>query len=134
MLTITKEFVFHAAHRLYRGDYSPEQNFQTYGRCSKLHGHSYRLQVTVGGPVGPDGMIIDFCVLKSIVHDTVLSRFEHSYLNDLEEFRDRVPTVENMIGSVHRLLAPAIHERGLKMVAITIYETPTSWATLTCEV
>jgi 6-pyruvoyltetrahydropterin/6-carboxytetrahydropterin synthase len=134
MLTITKEFVFHAAHRLYRDDLSPEQNFQIYGKCSKLHGHSYRLQVTIGGPVGPSGMIIDFCELKSILLDAVLARYEHSYLNDLEEFRGRVPTVENMISSVHELLTPPIRERGLKIVSIIIYETPTSWATLSCEV
>lgn len=131
MLTITKEFVFHAAHRLYSSSLSQEENSSIYGKCSKLHGHTYRLQVSVGGDLNEHGMIIDFHDLKEIVKETIIDRYEHSFLNDLEEYRERVPTVENMVHFIFSTLDDRLQKRQLSLTAVTLYETPTSWATLT---
>ena len=130
MLTITKEFVFNAAHRLYRNDLSPEKNLETYGQCCKLHGHTYRLQVAVTGDVGENGMILDFGLLKRIVNDVIISRYEHVFLNDLEEYRDVPPTVENMLVHIFRVLEKRLNEINILVVSATLYETPTSWATI----
>ena len=70
---VGKEFVFHAAHKL--TDYN--------GKCENLHGHSYRLSVAVEGPVEDNGMVMDFADIGRIVQEKVLSRLDHSYLNDL---------------------------------------------------
>jgi 6-pyruvoyltetrahydropterin/6-carboxytetrahydropterin synthase len=70
---IGKEFVFHAAHKL--TDYN--------GKCENLHGHSYRLSVAVEGSVEDDGMVMDFADISRIVQEKVISRLDHSYLNDL---------------------------------------------------
>lgn len=131
MLTITKEFVFHAAHRLYLPSLSEEENLSLYGKCSKLHGHTYRLQVSVSGELNEYGMIIDFHDLKKIVTETIIDRYEHSFLNDLEEYQDRVPTVENMVGYIFAVLEDRLQKMQLTLAAVTVYETPTSWATLT---
>lgn len=58
MLTITKEFSFHAAHRLHLRTLSAADNLSIYGNCSRLHGHTYRLQVTLAGRPDETGMIL----------------------------------------------------------------------------
>lgn len=72
-MIVGKEFVFHAAHNLAGYD----------GKCERLHGHSYRLRVEVEGPVGADGMVMDFADLGRVVEKRVISVLDHSYLNDL---------------------------------------------------
>jgi 6-pyruvoyltetrahydropterin/6-carboxytetrahydropterin synthase len=67
-------FDFEAAHRL---PHHP-------GKCRELHGHSYRLVVTVERPVAGDtGMAIDFADLKQVVKRDVVDRLDHTYVNDL---------------------------------------------------
>lgn len=133
MLTITKEFVFHAAHRLCRHGLTPEKNREIFGKCAKLHGHTYRLQVSVTGKLNANGMIIDFSDLKRIVRDEIVNRYEHEYLNELEEFRNIPPTVENMINHMFGVLDRRLNQMDLNTVSMTLYETPTSWATISRE-
>ncbi len=76
-------FDFEAAHRL------PNHP----GKCRELHGHSYRLLVTVDRPVAPaSGIAIDFSDLKQIVNREIVERLDHKYINDLIEN----PTAEVM--------------------------------------
>jgi 6-pyruvoyltetrahydropterin/6-carboxytetrahydropterin synthase len=74
---IRKQFRFEAAHVL---PHHP-------GKCSRLHGHSYRVDVVVGGPLlseGPaQGMILDFDEISAVVKPSVIERLDHSSLNDL---------------------------------------------------
>ena len=87
MITVTKRFSFEACHHLpyYKG------------ACHNIHGHSYKLDVTVGGEVIEDknnekcGMIIDFKDLKEIVN-RVVNHLDHSNLNEYFEN----PTAENI--------------------------------------
>ena len=133
MLTITKEFLFDAAHKLWRHDVSPEENLKIYGNCAKLHGHTYRLQITIKGPVKEDGMILNFTELKAIVTGKVISRYDHSFLNDMEEYRDLPVTAENMAGYIFKVLDREMMSHGVILQSVVLYETPTSWATMTRE-
>lgn len=72
---LTREFTFSAAHQL----------THYHGKCERLHGHNYRLAVTVKGDVAKNGLVIDFLILKSIVRKHVLDQVDHSHLNDLFE-------------------------------------------------
>ncbi|MFA7278420.1 MAG: 6-carboxytetrahydropterin synthase QueD [Candidatus Gracilibacteria bacterium] len=72
---VTKEFTFHASHFLTK----------YYGQCERLHGHSYKLEVTVEGDVGENDMVIDFGILKRIVVRRVIDKLDHHHLNDLFE-------------------------------------------------
>ncbi len=76
-MQIRKQFRFEAAHVL---PHHP-------GKCSRLHGHSYRVDVVVGGPLqseGPaQGMILDFDEISAVVKPSVIERLDHSSLNDL---------------------------------------------------
>ena len=74
MLTVCKRFEFEAAHRLEGYD----------GPCACWHGHSYRLDVEVGGSLQPDShMLVDFAELKRVVHETILCHVDHSDLTSL---------------------------------------------------
>ena len=130
MITITKEFLFDAAHKLERQDLSPEENQKIYGKCYRLHGHTFKMHITVSGQVDENGMIINFADLKTLVQSQIISRYDHNYLNDLPEFKNRPATVENLIQSVYERLSPVLNDQKLKLQRITVYETPTSFATI----
>jgi len=74
-MLVTKEFNFDSAHFL--------PNY--YGKCEQMHGHTYRLRVTVDGKVGENGLVIDFVILKKIVKEKVLERLDHKVINDIIE-------------------------------------------------
>lgn len=74
-MLVGKEFTFDSAHFL------PKY----YGKCEKMHGHTYRLRVTVDGKVGENGLVIDFVVLKKIVKKQVLEKLDHQVINDVIE-------------------------------------------------
>lgn len=75
------------------------------GKCKNLHGHSYRLIVSVDRPIDPGtGMAIDFGDLKAIVKREVVDVLDHRYVNDLIDN----PTAEVMAEWTWRKLAPAL--------------------------
>lgn len=131
MLTITKEFVFDAAHKLCCKDLSEEENRELYGKCSRLHGHSYRLQLTVSGPVGSDGMIINFAKLKKTVNEKITDRYDHACLNDLDEYLGIPVTAENMVVHIYKVIDKLFKLSEITLQSVVVYETPTSWATMT---
>lgn len=72
-MRVRRTFDFDAAHSLPRHP----------GKCRDLHGHAYRLVVTVEAPVDPEsGLVIDFGALKTIVHREVVEPLDHKHLND----------------------------------------------------
>ncbi len=133
MLTLTKEFVFCAAHRLVQENLSSQENRAIYGRCCNLHGHTYRLRITVAGAIDTSGMIIHFADLKKIVIDDVISRYDQTLLNEVAEFQDIPPTAENMVCHIFRVLDKSLTAMGLQLTAVTLFETPTAWATMTSD-
>ena len=114
-VSVTKCFGFEAAH--YLPDYD--------GACSRLHGHSYKLQVTVSGSVDEvTGMIIDFNVLKSVVKEEVVDKYDHQYLNDFFEN----PTAENMVQHIFKKLSVTFSKMGLALDSVKLWETESSFA------
>lgn len=114
-VSVTKCFGFEAAHHLPRYD----------GDCSRLHGHSYKLQVTVSGSVDYiTGMVMDFNVLKTIVKSNVVDKYDHQNLN---EFFDN-PTAENMTMYIFKDLTDAFTHLGLTLESVKLWETESSFA------
>ncbi|HVV38564.1 MAG TPA: 6-carboxytetrahydropterin synthase QueD [Acidimicrobiales bacterium] len=105
---VTRSFSFEAAHQL---EWHP-------GACQNLHGHSYRLEVTVSGPLTADGIVIDFSDLSALVHREVIDRFDHTYLNDLLPN----PTAELIAADIWERLAHA----GAVLHRIRLWETENS--------
>lgn len=139
VIRLTKEFSFEAAHAL--GGYD--------GPCREIHGHSYRLFVTVKGRPSTDaedpkqGMVIDFGLLKRIVNEEVVARFDHALVlrttTDralLEQLAARFdnlvtvdyqPTCENMLDDFARRIARRL-PAGVTLHALRLHETATSYA------
>ena len=144
IIRLTKEFSFEAAHAL--GGYD--------GPCREIHGHSYRLFVTIKGepstdPMNPkQGMVMDFGVLKKIVNEEIISRFDHALVlrttadeglrRVLAEQFDNVvtveyqPTCENMLDDFAHRLMKRLPE-GVKLHSLRLHETASSYAELYAE-
>ncbi len=128
MLSITCDFYFDSAHRLFRKDLSESANRQIYGACFDLHGHSYRLQVCVCGHIDANGWLIDFSELKSLVSREILDRYDHACLNDLPDYQDCPPTVENIARTLFNQLSPHLKRPNCRLYKIIVYETRDSRA------
>lgn len=137
MIRITRIFRFEAAHAL----------FNHKGACKNIHGHSYVLEVTVGGlpftqAGSSEGMVMDFADLKAIVHAEIVDRYDHSLIlnrNYYDEksipdsMRGRInwlevePTSENMLLLFAGKLQPLL-PAGVKLIKLVLRETATSYA------
>jgi 6-pyruvoyltetrahydropterin/6-carboxytetrahydropterin synthase len=96
---LTRRYKFSASHRLHSPHFSAERNHEIYGKCNNPHGHghNYKFEVTVSGQPDPaTGMICNLADLDGFVERIVMPRFEFSNLNELDAFRNVVPTTENL--------------------------------------
>jgi len=105
---IAKEFTFDAAHKLLKYN----------GPCANLHGHTYKLQVTLSGPVLKNGMVFDFVALKKIVTEKVISKLDHKFINKII----KQSTAENIVIWIWKQL-----KKDLPLYEIMLWETPTSF-------
>lgn len=136
-LRITKEFSFEGAHALVGYN----------GKCRHIHGHSYKLLITVTGTPSSqeddpkNGMIIDFSDLKLLVQKHILDFFDHALLlredaplaNELAAAYNNVrildfqPTCENMVCHIAHTLE-AVLPSPARLYCVRLYETSTSYA------
>ena len=111
-MRIYKEFSFEAAHRL--------PNVPAGHKCARLHGHSFRVRVSVDGPVGDQsGWVMDFADLKTAFRP-VLDELDHRYLNEIPGLEN--PTSENVARWIWTRLVPALPG----LAEIEVKETCTS--------
>ena len=113
-MRITQAFTFEAAHQL---PGVPEGH-----RCRRMHGHSYRVELRLEGPVDPQtGFVVDFFDVES-AFGPLLARLDHHCLNEIEGLEN--PTAENIaIWIWDRVKAVLPQTAG-----VVVYETPNSWA------
>ena len=108
-LSLTRRYRFAASHRLHSARFSEEENLRLYGKCAGLHGHghNYVVEVTLAGPVDPaTGMIANLGDLDPFVDREVVEAFDRKNLNEeIAEFRDCVPTTENLCRVIYRRLS-----------------------------
>jgi 6-pyruvoyl-tetrahydropterin synthase len=140
VIRLTKEFTFEMAHALAGYD----------GLCREIHGHSYRLFVTVAGepesdPTHPKyGMVMDFGVLKKIVNDKITGVYDHALLmRSTAQTQDVIgvlrgkfskvmavdyqPTCENLLLRFADLISPELPQ-GVRLFSLRLHETATSYA------
>lgn len=114
-VAVIRKAHFNAAHRLHNPDWDEKTNQKIFGKCNNpnFHGHNYDLEVKVVGEVEPKtGYVLDMKVLKDIMEEHVLRRFDHKNLNlDTAEFRDLNPTAENIAIVIHDLLRAQLPEK-----------------------
>ena len=125
-ITICRKSHFNAAHKLYNPIWSKEKNLDVFGRCSyeNYHGHNYELTVKFEGEIDQDtGMVMDLSDLKKIIVREVEDVLDHKNLNlDIDYFKDKIPTTENLAVFVWNKLNDSIELEG--KLSIVLYETP----------
>jgi len=116
---IFKAFTLESAHRL--------PNVPAGHKCARLHGHSFRVEIHVSGPVDPQlGWVMDFADVKA-AFDPLFRRLDHSYLNDVPGLEN--PTSENLARWIWQKLEPTLPQ----LSAVVVHETCTSGARYTGE-
>ena len=124
-MKVSRRATFNAAHRLFRSDWTDEQNKDVFGKCSNpnYHGHNYELIVQVNGVPDPiTGFVINTKELSTIVKEEIVSRFDHKNLNlDTDVFKNLNPTAENIAIVIYNLIRPRI-DKALDL-KIRLYET-----------
>lgn len=133
---VSKIFYFDSGHRL--------SNYQ--GKCFALHGHTYKLEVFVEGPINQEGMVVDFGDLKKIVNEKIVKKFDHkTILFSGDELNNQImrtmptdwfvavdynPTAENMLTDINRILTDFLFDSkvGFNIFQLILWETPTSCA------
>jgi 6-pyruvoyltetrahydropterin/6-carboxytetrahydropterin synthase len=117
----TRAYAFSASHRLQTEALSESENLAAFGKCNNPHGHghNYRLEVTVAGPIDRStGMVIDMVKLDSIVGREVVDRFDHMNLNLDPLFAKQVSTTENLSIALFNLLQTALKPAILEKIRI----------------
>jgi len=139
IVRVTKEFAFETAHALWNYD----------GPCRNVHGHSYKLFVTISGepiddPENPkNGMVIDFGDLKKIVSKHVVKVFDHSVVISNRVEKEKLealnkmfgnvlvvgyqPTCENIVADIADRIIAQLPGK-ISLHSLRLYETATSYA------
>ena len=116
MFEVSVEHTFAAAHAL-RG-YK--------GKCENLHGHNYRVRVTVeGGELNSIGILVDFVDIKRLLRESI-EYLDHRFVNELPPFDTVNPTAENMAKYFYERMQAALDAR---VKEVLVWETDTSVAT-----
>jgi 6-pyruvoyltetrahydropterin/6-carboxytetrahydropterin synthase len=132
-ISLTRRVTFAAAHRYRRPEWSDEQNFAVFGKCSRApwHGHTYTCDVSVTGPVDPvTGFAVDLVLLDELLEREVMARFDHRTINtDIPEFAEGklVPSCENVAAYIAARVQDGLGSRGVVM-RVRLSESPTLWA------
>lgn len=128
-VTVTRRLHFNAAHRVHNPALSEAENQRRFGKCNNpnWHGHNYVLDVSVRGPVDPTtGYVMDLGELKRIVEAQVVDVVDHRNLNlEVEFMRDVIPTTENFVVAIWRVLAP--HVAPARLTRLVLWETPNNY-------
>lgn len=100
------------------------------GRCSKLHGHSWEVEVVFRAEeVGKEGMVVDFDFARKALED-VISPFDHAYLNEISPFDEMSPTAENIARYVYENIERKLDSEGIPVDidSARVWESSDSWA------
>ncbi len=109
---------FAAAHQL--------RNFR--GQCEKLHGHNWRIEVILSGDrLNQAGLLMDFKDVKTAANK-ILEDLDHSYLNDLPQFKNENPSSENIAAYLFKRLSGELNTSHLKVTKVTAWESDSACA------
>jgi 6-pyruvoyltetrahydropterin/6-carboxytetrahydropterin synthase len=124
MLYITRKEHFSASHKLSNPKISKKKNDEIFGKCNNFHGHNYYIEVTLcGEPDIISGYVFDLKKLSKIISKEILLKVDHKYLNELDMFKNVIPTTENMAEIFWNILEPKLKSKTAKLYSIKLYET-----------
>jgi 6-pyruvoyltetrahydropterin/6-carboxytetrahydropterin synthase len=119
MFEVLVENTFAAGHSL--------RNYR--GKCENVHGHNYRVQVTVQGEqLAANGLLVDFADVKKLMNK-VVNYLDHQFINDLPPFTEINPSAENIAKYFHDQMAEGLSgEVPVRIAEVRVWETDTSVA------
>ena len=118
MFEVSAEETFAAGHSL--------RNY--HGKCENVHGHNYRVRVTLeGANLDHAGLLVDFVEIKRLLR-AIIEKLDHQFLNDVEPFDKLNPSAENIARYIHDEV-----ETGLQIPAGVRIESVKLWETDTCS-
>ena len=128
-ISLTASYDICAAHQLNRTDWDAQKNRAAFGHCADLHGHQYKLEVTLEGEIPAEtGMIINGYEVDRIVREKIMSRIDHKFLNkDIPFFSEKLPTAEWIAVWAFGELKNAFPS-ACRLAKVRIYETPNLYA------
>lgn len=127
MIFVTRRERFSAAHRMYREEWSDEQNLRVFGKCSNpnWHGHNYVLFVTIKGePSEETGFFMNINKLKEIIKGRVIDKIDHKNINTEVDFmKGKIATTENLAKAIWNELKNVVEEEGASLHCVKVTET-----------
>lgn len=98
------------------------------GKCEKLHGHNWRIEVVLTGEkLNSVGLLIDFKEVKEAV-DGILEELDHSFLNELPQFKDQNPSSENIAAYIFERLGSTLNNNQIKVSKVIAWESESASA------
>ena len=132
-LTLTRTVTFHALHRLYRPEWSADENRRAFGPLSEEppHGHEYRCDVTMSASPAPGDLLVDLAQLDAILHEEIVAPHDGRYLNrEVPAFARTLPTCEAMAAHFFARLGARL-PAGVRLERVRVSEDPTLHADCT---
>lgn len=129
-MLLTRRYHFSASHRLHSGALTESENQELYGKCNNPygHGHNYVLEVSVRGSIdGRTGRVTNPANLDRYIRECILDIYDHKDLNeDVPDFRELVPTTENLARAIRTRLEDGWDQRvpGTVLARVRMEETP----------
>jgi 6-pyruvoyltetrahydropterin/6-carboxytetrahydropterin synthase len=127
MIYLTRRERFCAAHRMFRKEWSDEENQRIFGKCSNpnWHGHNYTMWVTIKGePSEEYGFVMNINILKQIILDNVINKIDHKNINlEVDFMKGKLATTESLAVAIWNELNPFIVKTGATLHCVKIEET-----------
>ena len=127
MMFITRRERFNAAHRLFRGEWSDEQNLEVFGKCSNplWHGHNHELFITVKGEVSSEtGFVVNLKSLGELVRMKIIDKVDHKNLNlEVDFLKGKIISTETLALCFWEQLVEGVKNLGAELHCIKITET-----------
>lgn len=132
--SITKIFEFSAAHQLYNDAWDEAENRRVFGECADLHGHNYRLEVCITGPVDAEsGMIVNFRELSRVVNNCIIADVDHKNLNrDITWLEGKMTTAEVVVEEIWKRLSAELGKElpTVRLSKLVLWENSTSHSSI----
>lgn len=131
---LTRAVHFSASHRYHRPEWSDDENLRRFGAAASPegHGHNYRCEVTVSGPIDPEtGMVLDLGELDSILDAEVVERFHFRNINAaVPEFGpgESVPTTESLAAYILERVRARLLGRAARVYRVRVQEDRDLWS------
>ena len=130
---VTRRATFAAAHVLCRPEWNDQRNREAFGEDVNEHGHSYVVEVTVGGSVDPDtGMVVNLSHVDDVLQREFISAVDHRHLNrDVDFLQGVLPTAENIALAAFHRLEPAF--KPARLLKVRVVESENNAAEVTAD-